>query len=88
METITEKQENLIAEFKSKFSGSTDFLSGVNEATYSLLQAILDNPKEWGFEIDESQRLDNKHICTCCQTSENVILKDGRQYCEKCKIFV
>jgi hypothetical protein len=37
-------QEHLAPEikgFKSRFSGSTDYESGVNDATYALLQQIL-----------------------------------------------
>lgn len=50
---MTEEKLNEIAEsFKAAFSGSVDFLSGVNEATYSLLREA--KAKEFFFDQDES----------------------------------
>ncbi len=44
MNKLNEQQEKFIADFKSKFSGSNDYLSGINDATYSLLDNLLSDP--------------------------------------------
>ena len=88
MKIPTNYQEKLIAQFKLSFSGSTDYLSGINDATYALLATISECPCGWGFEILENTNLENKHVCTFCKLNEYVTLKDRKQYCEKCDVFV
>lgn len=43
-------QNELVEEFKQGFSGSIEFLSGVNVASYTLLETIKRNPEKYGLQ--------------------------------------
>ena len=64
------KINEIVEEFKSDFSGSNDYMSGVNDASYSMLRKILkffDKNKS-----DVTSVLENENVYIF---SENEILK-------------